>query len=284
MSVVAIVHEKRIDRAIEQVLDLVSQQKQLFTRKHVAIKPNETWASAQDLTACTQADSVQAVIRYIKKYDPSRITVTGGAGDGQTDEIFHLLGIDKVIQEEGVEFCDHNRGPFEAVPLEFSPQKEIMVNPHVFEYDTLVSLAQHKVHEYADVTLTMKNIAMSYPAADYYGHPRKVQDHPHNFFADLQAFIVAVCKRFPPSLGIITGHPAMIGTGPIGGKTFESELVIASTDFVACDAVGCFLLGKKDVRQVMLAQEHGMGIADLDSIIFAGLSLDNAKEIFRNKM
>jgi uncharacterized protein (DUF362 family) len=282
MSIVAIIHEVRIDKAIEQVLDLVGNQKSLFTGKHVAIKPNETWAVANDLTACTQADSVQAVIQYIKKFDPSRITITGGAGDGQTDEIFHLLGIDEVIKKEGVEFFDHNRGPFKAVPLEFSPQKEIMINPYLLIYDTLISLAQHKVHEYAEVTLTMKNIGMSFPAADYYGHPRKVQEKPHEFFTDLQAFIAAVCKQFPPQLGIITGHPVMIGTGPIGGKTFESELVIASTDFVSCDAVGSYLLGKENVRHIILGQEHGMGVADLRRIEITGLSLERAKEIFKS--
>jgi uncharacterized protein (DUF362 family) len=52
------------------------------------------------------------------------------------------------------------------------PQTSVMVNPRVLEYDTLIALNQLKVHQTATVTLALKNIAMSYPAADYYGHPR----------------------------------------------------------------------------------------------------------------
>jgi uncharacterized protein (DUF362 family) len=52
-----------------------------------------------------------------------------------------------------------------------------MVNPRVLGYETLVSLSQLKMHETATVTLALKNIGMSYPAADYYGHPRSTQRH-----------------------------------------------------------------------------------------------------------
>ena len=51
------------------------------------------------------------------------------------------------------------------------PQQSVMVNPRVLEYETLIALNQLKLHETATVTLALKNIAMSFPAADYYGHP-----------------------------------------------------------------------------------------------------------------
>jgi uncharacterized protein (DUF362 family) len=47
-----------------------------------------------------------------------------------------------------------------------------MVNRCVLEYDTLTAFNQLKVHRTAPVTLALKNIAMSYPAADYDGSPR----------------------------------------------------------------------------------------------------------------
>jgi uncharacterized protein (DUF362 family) len=77
------------------------------------------------------------------------------------------------------------------------PQASVMVNPRVLEYDTLIALNQLKVHQTATVTLALKNIAMSYPAADYYGHPRLTQHHRHWFFDDMHSFIAAVAKRFP---------------------------------------------------------------------------------------
>jgi hypothetical protein len=53
---------------------------------------------------------------------------------------------------------------------------------------------------------------MSFPAADYYGHPRSTQKHTNHFFEDMHSFIAAMAKRFPIHLAITVGHPAMIGT------------------------------------------------------------------------
>jgi uncharacterized protein (DUF362 family) len=46
----------------------------------------------------------------------------------------------------------------------------------------------------------------------------------------MHPFIAAMARRFPIHLAIITGHRAMIGTGPLGGHAVETGLVIASTD------------------------------------------------------
>src|SRR5207248_6993852 len=161
-----------------------------------------------------------------------------------------VAGLMDVVEEEGAIFFDHNRPPFKSVNLAYAPeadvdgpQRSVMVNPRVLEYETLVSLAQLKLHETATVTLSLKNIAMSFPAADYYGHPRHAQKHANQFFDDMHSFIAAMAKRVPIHLAIIAGHPAMIGTGPLGGYAFETGLVVASTDAVAADTVGARLLG-----------------------------------------
>jgi uncharacterized protein (DUF362 family) len=127
-----------------------------------------------------------------------------------------VMGYHEVIASEGVEWFDHTKAPFVPVDLHFGPQRRVMANPRVLTYEKLVSLAQLKVHSTAAVTLAIKNVAMSYPAADFYGHPRVKQElHPHNILADKQAFLVEMLMRFPIDLAIITGRPAMIGTGPV---------------------------------------------------------------------
>lgn len=87
-----------------------------------------------------------------------------------------------ILIEESAVF-DHNHPPFVAVELKYKPgadvrgpQKQVMVNPRVKEYETLVAVNQLKLHRTATVTLALKNIAMSYPAADYYGHPRLTRE------------------------------------------------------------------------------------------------------------
>src|ERR671930_1436085 len=194
-----------------------------------------------------------------------------------------------VLQQEGCPFLDHNLPPFASVDLTYAPDKDVsgpqqavMVNPRVLEYETLISLAQLKLHSTATVTLSLKNIAMSLPAADYYGHPRSRQQHEHCFFDDMHSFIAAMAHRFRIGLAVIVGHPAMIATGPLGGHAVETGLVIASTDPLAADTVGARLLGfsPQGVRHLWEASRLGVGESDEDKMRFPRLALRDAIEAF----
>src|SRR5438477_2955106 len=151
MPKVAITQNRDVELAIREALAHLDLD-EIIRAKIVAVKPNETWASKKDLTAITQGDTLRAVLQNLKKLHPKKLIVSGGAGAAETDEIFRLSGMMKAIEEEGAEFFDHNRPPFQEIALEYAPdkdvigpQKSIMVNPRVLEYETLISLAQLKV-------------------------------------------------------------------------------------------------------------------------------------------
>lgn len=284
MTEVVITRDGRIETAIIEALESIPLAS-LVRGRIVAVKPNDTWASRADTTGITQPDTLRAVLRAIRTYEPRTLVVTGGAGAAETDEVFRLGGLMQVVTDEGAEFFDHNRAPFVSVDLPYrpsadvaGPQKSIMVSPRVLEYETLIAVNQLKLHETATVTLALKNIAMSFPAADYYGHPRSTQQHVHRFFDDMHTFIAAMAKRFPIHLAITVGHPAMIATGPLGGHTIETGLVIASTDALAADVVGARLLGFRPqaVRHLWEASRLGIGESDTDRMRFPKLSLTEA--------
>lgn len=237
----------------------------------------------------TQPDSLRAVLRAVKRFEPRELVVTGGAGAAETDEVFRHAGLLEVCQDEGVELFDHNRPPFVGVSLSYGrdqevrgPQRSVMVNPRVLRYETLIALNQLKLHAVATVTMALKNIAMSFPAADFYGHPRHNQKHEHEFFEDMHSFIAAMAKRFPISLAVTVGHPAMVATGPLGGHAVETGLCIASTDAVAADVVGAKLLGfdAQGVRHLWEAGRLGLGETDLEKMSFPALSVEDAIPIF----
>jgi uncharacterized protein (DUF362 family) len=289
MVAVAITHSpSSIEVAIGRAFELLSLRQTLEGRL-VAVKPNETWASPEDTSGVTQADTLRAVLGAIRRHAPRELVVSGGAGAAETEEVFRYAGLMQVLDEEHCAFFDHNRPPFTPVDLSYAPDKDvsgpqqtIMVNPRVLEYETLVSLAQLKLHSTATVTLSLKNIAMSYPAADYYGHPRSTQQHEHCFFDDMHSFIAAMGRRFRIGLAIVVGHPAMIATGPLGGHAVETGLVIASSDPLAADVVGARLLGFdiQAVRHLWEAQRLGVGEGDISKMEFPGLSLREAIEVF----
>jgi uncharacterized protein (DUF362 family) len=279
-----------IEKAIEEALRRVPLED--FRDKIVAIKPNDTTATPDDKTACTQADTLRATIRFVKTLRPKSIVVTGGAGKMETEEVFKVLGYPAVMESEGVEWFDHNKAPFVPVDLTFGPQRRVMVNPRVLTYEKLVSLAQLKVHSTATVTLAIKNVGMSYPAADFYGHPRVKQElHPHNILVDKQAFLVGMLMRFPIDLAIVTGHPAMIGKGPVGGKAIETGLVIAGRNAVSVDSVGAHLLGFETlaVQHIRQAAEFGLGApltpiggeSGQGRLKVVGITVEEATEVFR---
>jgi uncharacterized protein (DUF362 family) len=288
MASVVITRNDNIEKAIAEAfshLDVGS----IFTDKFVAIKPNETWATKEDTTAVTQPDTLRAVLQRIKEHRPRELVVSGGAGAAETDDVFRIAGLMDVVEQEGATFFDHNRPPFTEVALEYAPDKDVagpqpsvMVNPRVLEYDTLVALNQLKLHRTATVTLALKNIAMSYPAADYYGHPRSKEDHKNWFFDDMHSYIAAMAKRFPIALAITVGHPAMVATGPLGGFPVETGLVIASSDALAADVVGAKLLGfnLQAVRHLWEAEKLGLGETDTEKMGFPAMSLKEAIEAF----
>jgi uncharacterized protein (DUF362 family) len=284
MTDVVITQSDRIEEAIADALEHLPLAT-LVAGRRVAVKPNETWASESDTTGITQPDTLRAVLRAVRNHGPRELVVTGGAGAAETQDVFAVGGLMDVVREEGAEFFDHNRPPFVSVDLEYrpsaevaGPQSSVMVNPRVLEYETLIALNQLKLHETATVTLALKNIAMSFPAADYYGHPRSTQKHENQFFADMHSFIAAMAKRFRIDLAITVGHPAMIGTGPLGGHAIETGIVIAATDALAADVVGARLLGftPQAVRHLWEAARLGVGESDIHRMRFPALSLREA--------
>src|SRR5947209_1890842 len=191
MADVIITRNEAIEEAVAEALGHLPLER-LVRGKRVAVKPNDTWASAEDKTGVTQPDTLRAVLRHLKQYRPRELVVTGGAGAAETDDVFRIAGLMEIVEEEEATFFDHNRPPFTEVKLEYAPaadvdgpQKSVMVNPRILEYETLSSLAQLKLHETATVTLSLKNIAMSFPAAAYYRHQRHAQKPAHCFFADM---------------------------------------------------------------------------------------------------
>lgn len=275
MSIVSIAANEDVKIGIEQALDWLALG-DCWRDRVVAIKPNDTWDRKQDVSAVTQPDTLDAVLNYVKAGKPRRLIVTGAAGDGETLDAFERSGLIEVVRQHDVELVDMNRPPFVTIPLDHGPQTEVVCNRLVEQLEFVISLAQIKRHGCTDITLALKNVAMGWPAADHYGHPRVSIPHGNG---PLSAFIIGMMRRFPIHLAINVGHPAMYDRGPIGGRTAETGLVVASRDAVAADAVGTKLLGfePRDIRHVAGCAEAGLGEADLSRIEIVGLSLAQAQ-------
>ena len=73
----------------------------------VILKPNAGHAEGPDTAVCTSPETLRAVIREVKKAQPSRIIVAESAAIGcDTMECFEVSGQADVAREEGVELYD----------------------------------------------------------------------------------------------------------------------------------------------------------------------------------
>lgn len=77
MAQVAITQDRQeIGRALDEALGHLPLE-ELTRGKVVAVKPNETWASPQDVSGVTQGDTLRAVLRYRKRFAPRELVVPG---------------------------------------------------------------------------------------------------------------------------------------------------------------------------------------------------------------
>ena len=96
---------------------------------------------------------------------------------------------------------------------------------------------------------------------------------------------------FPIDLAIVTGHPAMIGKGPVGGKAVDTGLVIAGRNPVSVDSVAAHLLGFETlaVQHIRQAAEFGLGVpftpiggeSENGRLKIVGVTVEAAARIFR---
>jgi uncharacterized protein (DUF362 family) len=100
MTEVVITRDDRIEVAIIEALERVPLAS-LVRGRLVAVKPNDTWASQDDTTGITQPDTLRAVLRAVRAYEPRTLVVTGGAGAAQSDEVFRIGGLMDVVTDEG---------------------------------------------------------------------------------------------------------------------------------------------------------------------------------------
>jgi uncharacterized protein (DUF362 family) len=264
--------------AIEESLNLIQADNLINNNDVVVITPN--WVQPKDPSTgdVVGAESLRAVIRFVKKNSPKRIVIATGSAGKSTPEVMKSVGYEKVIQEEAVEFVDLNHGPFTRIDLNHNSPSATNLNKIFDEMTFLISFAQLKIHNEATVTAAIKNIALGWPPTEEHGHPKKNLGI-HN---DLHGFIRAMAEKIKIDLSIVSANPAMVGTGPHNGVAKHTGIVISGTDPVAVDTVGARMLGFNTaaVRYLWELQNLNVGVGDVKQMNIKGLSLRDAEKAF----
>lgn len=276
--IVAISYNEQEGNALNECLNLLPVPDIMMEGKTIVITPNFVKSLPPQTGTVTGNQTLKTLIQRIKTYNPGRICIAVGSGGDPTTKVMSDQGFDKIIEEEKVEFIDLNYGPYINMSLDLDHPSATPINKLIEETDVLISFTQVKMHREATVSLGIKNIALSWPPAEIHGFP-KVKRGIHE---NLHEFIAAMGKKIPIDLTILSASPAMIGTGPSEGKPVYANLVIAGTDPVATDVVGCRLLGflPPAVSYLHKLIKNKVGEGDLNNVTITGLPLAKAEEIF----
>ena len=236
----------------------------------VLIKPNLVHPVAPDSGTITNPRVIEAVARYCLERGAARVIIGEGPSYYQTGsrprECFTGTGVSEIAERLGIEwvlFDEHSYRTFRGI-ADCTPQ-EFRVTNYAFTCDKFINLPVLKTHYSTTVTLAMKNLKGCL----------KREDKPRFHFPDLNRAIVELCKIVKPTFNIIDATTWRQGS---------TRLLIASSDIVAADAVGCAVMGidPEEVRTVSLGAAAGLGESDLSHMDILGGEVKQLK--FRVKL
>ncbi len=277
--IVTIMKDASEESSLMKALDLLPMTDIIKKGDRVVITPNWVNNNMPNTGTVVGPQTLQSLIRYLKKFNPSKITIATGSGGAATPQVMTTVGYNKIIEEEQVEFIDLNYGPYIDMELDHHIVPITKINKLIEDLDVLISFTQLKHHEEATMSAGIKNIALGWPPAEVHGFPKKSL----GIHEELHDFITAMGKKIPIDLTIVSADKAMIGTGPSSGKAVDSPgLIIAGTDPVAVDTIGARFLGflPQAINYLYRLYKEGIGEAKPENMKLLGYNLEEAERLF----
>lgn len=235
---VALVKGKERYEAVTEALELIRGDIKLPDRP-VLIKPNLVSTTKDKELAVTHRDSVIATMDFFKGMGVRKFIVADGAGLGvRLDGALDAFGYRDLQRRYDIEFRDLNFDEPVALTLfdsEFRPKRFEIARTVVDCYR--VSVARMKTHDTVVVTLAVKNTVIG----SLVGAANKPT--VHQGYPAMNLSMARIASTIPNDLSIIDGIVGMEGDGPVGGTAIRPGVVVASADPVACDMIGCELMG-----------------------------------------
>ena len=274
-AVVAIAKEPTVQESVTKVFDLLGGVTNMIKRgETVILKPNAGHAEGPDTAVCTSPETLRAVIREVKKAQPSRIIVAESAAIGcDTMECFEVSGQADVAREEGVELYDIKAEKDlvnVAVRGYKSNIKRCKIPRLLLEADHIINLPIMKAHASMVFSCALKNIKGT------------VQDQVHSQMhqQNLTMAMMDVWWAVRPDINIVDAINVASGYSPHTPTPLEVGIIMGSYDPVALDLIACDVVGI-DTNQVdyfRAADEAGLGTTDRDKIEIVG---EQVKDVYK---
>ena len=208
--------------------------------KRVLLKPNLVDLPREGRPTITPPALVVAAAEAFRRRGAAEVIVADGpALQRDAWQIVDAINLTQLLAEHALEFIDLNLADVAPVanaggnlgwPTLYYPQTLLAA-------DVVVSMPKMKVHHWAGVTLSMKNMIGTLPG-HIYGWPRNAIH-----LRDLNNAVLDLNLTRPPDYAIVDGIVGMEGDGPIRGTAVDVGVVVMGDNAPAVDATAARIMG-----------------------------------------
>ncbi len=221
--------QKAVDLAVKKIGGF---KKIIKPGSSVLLKPNFVFPQPPPCT--TAPDFLQAAIKSCFDAGAGKVVVGERAAfRHSTREIADKLGLSAAIRKSGAELVYFDEGKWYSVTVGLPHVKRVTLPEEVWKHDVLISLPCLKTHHLARFTMSLKNtIGLIHP----------MEMPTLMFLGNLEEKIAEINTCVWPDLVICDGRKCFITEGPSHGEVASPNLILASGDRVAIDAVSVRIL------------------------------------------
>lgn len=184
----------------------------------------------------------------------------GGNSSFKAEDSFEGHGMYQVCKELDIELVNLSRLPSRMIESKIQGKKVKVQLPEILldgGIDCFISMPVLKVHVMTGVSLSIKNLWGCYP------DPMRGLYHK-----DLGRKLTLLTKTLNPCLVIMDATYALNKHGPMFGEPVKMDLIMASDNPVAADALGAALIGipLTKAKHILVAEKEGLGTTKIDEI------------------
>jgi uncharacterized protein (DUF362 family) len=190
-----------------------------------------------------------------------------------------LLKLKKIYEKNKIEE-HYNNDPKDLKWIEYHPKAKMLVLDKIFnkgihipEYfigKNIVHLPTLKTHIYTTTTGAMKNA--------FGGLLSTKRHYTHSEIHKTLVDLLAIQKEIHPGIfAFMDGTTAGSGPGPRTMTPHVKNLILASSDQVAIDAVAAKIMGfdPMSIGYIRMAHEQGLGVGRIEEIDVKGIDISN---------
>ncbi|MGA2385424.1 MAG: DUF362 domain-containing protein [Candidatus Bathyarchaeia archaeon] len=262
-----------------------------YSGRAVALKAN--YNSADPFPASTHLDTLRAIVQGLKKAGASGVTLAERSGMGDTERVLQEMGVLALSNELGfkaVVLNDAGKDDWVKVEKEGTHWIRGFYMAKVFhDADKVVQTCCLKTHRFGGhFTMSLKNsvglVAKRVPGG-IYDYMWELHGSPNQ-----RKMIAEINNNYNLDFVLMDGIKAFVTGGPDKGNLVEPNLLLASRDRVAIDAVGVAILkmygakgkvGEAEIfeqDQLKRAAELGFGVKSAAEIRLTPLNDDSRVE------